>query len=51
MAKIVLFGIGQIADVAQFYLTHDSPHEAVTFTVDAAYLKEDEHRGLPVVPF
>jgi len=51
MAKIVLFGIGQNADVAHVYLAQDSPHEVAAFTVDAAYVNEKEHRSLPVVPF
>jgi sugar O-acyltransferase (sialic acid O-acetyltransferase NeuD family) len=51
MSKIVVFGTGQIADEAYFYLTHDSPYEIVAFTVDAAYLQETEKFGLPVVPF
>lgn len=51
MAKIVLFGNGQVASVAYFYLTHDSPHEVVAFTVDREYIKEDRLFDLPVVPF
>jgi sugar O-acyltransferase (sialic acid O-acetyltransferase NeuD family) len=34
-----------------FYLTQDSPHEVVAFTVDAAYVREPSFDGLPVVPF
>ena len=51
MSKVVIFGTGKIADQAYFYLTHDSPHEIVAFTVDQAYLKVKENFGLPVVPF
>ncbi|MGB3682868.1 MAG: acetyltransferase [Rubrobacteraceae bacterium] len=51
MAKVVVFGVGQWADLACFYLTHDSPHEVAAFTVDRDYLTEKEHRGLPVVAF
>jgi sugar O-acyltransferase (sialic acid O-acetyltransferase NeuD family) len=51
MEKVVLFGNGQIASVAYFYLTHDSPYEVVAFTVDRDYLTEKEMFGLPVVPF
>jgi sugar O-acyltransferase (sialic acid O-acetyltransferase NeuD family) len=51
MARIVIFGVGQLAEVAQFYLTHDSPHEVAAFTVDGEYVKSDTHAGLPVVPF
>lgn len=48
---VVIFGDGEIAELADFYLTHDSPFEVVAFTVDEAYLKRDQFRGRPVVPF
>jgi sugar O-acyltransferase (sialic acid O-acetyltransferase NeuD family) len=51
MAKVVVFGTGQWAELAHFYLTHDSPHEVVAFTLDRDYLKDDHFKELPVVPF
>ena len=51
MAKVIIFGVGQWADLAHFYLTHDSPHEVAAFTVDRDYLQGAEHRELPVVAF
>lgn len=51
MANVVVFGTGQWADLAHFYLTHDSPHDVVAFTVNDEYRTSDEHRGLPVVSF
>lgn len=51
MSKVVIFGNSDWADLAHVYLTHDSPHDVVAFTVDRAYVQENEHRGLPVVPF
>ena len=51
MAKIVLFGNGQVASLAYFLFTHDSPHEVVAFTVDRAYIGEETYHDLPVVPF
>ncbi|HEV7397587.1 MAG TPA: acetyltransferase [Pyrinomonadaceae bacterium] len=51
MSKIVIFGAGKIADEAYFYLTNDSEHEIVAFTVDEAFIGESEKFGLPVVPF
>lgn len=51
MSRIVLFGTGQLASVAHFYLTHDSEHEVAAFTVDAAYATESSFEGLPVVAF
>jgi sugar O-acyltransferase (sialic acid O-acetyltransferase NeuD family) len=51
MSKIVIFGAGKIADEAYYYLTNDSPHEIVAFTVDKAFLSTQEKLGLPVIPF
>lgn len=51
MAKVVIFGIGNWAELAHFYLTHDSPHEVVAFTLDRGYLDRESFRDLPVVPF
>lgn len=51
MARVVVFGVGQWADLAHFYLTHDSPHEVAAFTVDRNYLPDGDHRGLPIVAF
>ena len=49
--QIIVFGAGEIAELADFYFTHDSPYEVAGFTVDGAYLKQDELRGRPVLPF
>src|SRR6266550_6978692 len=51
MAKIIIFGSGQIADNAYFYLTNDSPHEVVAFTVDESHMHAQEKFGLPIIPF
>jgi len=51
MGKVVLFGVGQVASRAYWYLTHDSPHEVAAFTVDPEYIEEDKLFGLPVIPF
>lgn len=51
MSRVVLFGGGPLAELAHFYLTHDSPHEVVAFTVNGDYIQQDTFHGLPVVPF
>ena len=51
MSKVVIFGASQWAELAHFYLTHDSPHDIVGFTLDRDYLQESEFKGLPIVPF
>src|SRR3981081_1191506 len=49
MAKIVIFGAGDIAELAWFYFTHDSPHEVAALTVDGEVLQETTFQGLPVI--
>jgi sugar O-acyltransferase (sialic acid O-acetyltransferase NeuD family) len=48
---LVIFGTGDIAELAHFYFRTDSEYEVVAFTVDAAYLVEKTFCGLPVVAF
>jgi len=51
MSKVILFGEGKIAEEVYYYLTNDSPHEVVAFTVDKAHLTSKTKLNLPVVPF
>jgi len=51
MAKVIVFGDSHWASLAHFYLTHDSPHEVVAFTVDGDHLRRKDLYGLPLVPF
>jgi len=48
---VIIFGVGEIAEVAHIYLEHDSEHEIIAFTVDQKYKNQDEFRNLPVVSF
>lgn len=48
---LVIFGSGDIAELAHYYFSTDSNYEVVAFTVDANYIKESEFCGLPVVAF
>lgn len=49
--KVVIFGIGEIAELADYYFSCDSRYEVVGFTVDRAFLKQAEFRGRPVAAF
>lgn len=52
MAKVIIFGILDTAQLACFYLKHDSDHEVVAFSVNKEYMPENgTFEGLPVVPF
>ncbi len=47
---LVVFGLGQIAELAKYYFDLHTDHRIRAFTVDDAYVKEDTFLGLPVVP-
>jgi sugar O-acyltransferase (sialic acid O-acetyltransferase NeuD family) len=49
--KVVVFGNGQMAEIAHWYLTSDSPFDVVGFCVDTDYITDDKYKGQPVVPF
>lgn len=52
MAKVIIFGVQDFAQLAKFYLQHDSEHEVVAFSVNEQYLPEEKtFEGLPVVAF
>jgi sugar O-acyltransferase (sialic acid O-acetyltransferase NeuD family) len=51
MANVVIFGVLDTAELAHFYLTHDSEHDVVAFTVNREYLNDTSFKGLPVVAF
>ena len=50
MPHLVIFGVGEIAEVADFYFGTDSDYRVVAFTVDAQFVKEPQFCGRPVVP-
>ena len=47
---IVIIGTGEQATIAFEYFTYDSPHQVVAFSAEPAFVKEDDFKGLPVVP-
>lgn len=51
MADVIIFGVLDTAELAHFYLEHDSEHNVVAFTVNRDYITESQFKGLPVVPF
>jgi len=52
MAKVIIFGVQDFAQLAQFYLQHDSEHEVVACSVNEQYMPEEKtFEGLPVVAF
>src|SRR5690348_9223295 len=51
MAKVVIFGSGDIARLAHYYFTRDSEHDVAAFTVDQKYVEDDSFLKLPLVAF
>lgn len=51
MKKVVIFGIRDLAQLANYYLEDDSSHAPVAFTVNKEFLESDTLYGKPVVPF
>ncbi len=51
MAKLVIYGAGQTAEIVHHYFKCDSPHEVVAFSVNREFIKESPFQGKPIVPF
>ena len=49
--NLVIFGTGEMGELAHFYFTRQERHKVVAFTMDGAYIKSSTHCGLPVIPF
>jgi sugar O-acyltransferase (sialic acid O-acetyltransferase NeuD family) len=51
MKPLVIFGAGDIAELAEFYFRTDTARKVAAFTVDGAYIGDASFKGLPVAPF
>ena len=51
MKKLILFGVGQMAEIAYSYFSTDSKYTVVGFCVDKSHFKDDKFKNLPVVSF
>src|SRR5262249_18718727 len=49
--SVVIFGVGDMAEVAHHYFVTDSNYDVVGFTVDRAHCDREAFQGLPVVAF
>src|ERR1700733_14060360 len=50
--SLIIFGLGDLAQIGHEYFTHDSDYEVAAFTVDQQYMPADPvFCDLPVVPF
>ncbi len=51
MKDLVIFGAGDIAALAGFYFTEDSPRRVAAYTVDSAYRQGETFMDRPLVAF
>ncbi len=51
MSKVIIFGVKDTAELAHYYLTNDSNHEVVAFSISKDYMESETFHGLPVIPF
>jgi sugar O-acyltransferase (sialic acid O-acetyltransferase NeuD family) len=52
MAKIIIFGTMDTAQLAYFYFKHDSDHEVVAFSLSKEYIQNKKiFEELPIIPF
>jgi sugar O-acyltransferase (sialic acid O-acetyltransferase NeuD family) len=51
MTKIVLFGTGDIAQIANYYFDIDSEYEVVAFTVDEDFVTTNDFENKPLISF
>lgn len=47
--KIVIFGTGEIAELAYYYFTDDSDYQVVAFVADDEYVESESFMDLPLV--
>jgi sugar O-acyltransferase (sialic acid O-acetyltransferase NeuD family) len=49
--KVIIFGTGNISELAYYYLRDDSEHEVVAFTMNKEYIQTNSFLDLPIVEF
>jgi sugar O-acyltransferase (sialic acid O-acetyltransferase NeuD family) len=49
--NLVIFGFGDMAEVAHYYFSRDTDYEIAAFTIDRDYISQPNFCGLPVVAF
>jgi len=47
--NLIIIGLGETAELAYEYFTHDSDYQVKGFAVDKEFKQHDELRGLPVI--
>lgn len=51
MKEVVILGVGNVAKLVHFFLTHDSEYTVVAFAIHSAYKNGSTYLDLPIVEF
>lgn len=51
MNKVIIFGTGDISQIAHLYLSESDGYEVVAFTMDKDFIQQDTFFDLPVIAF
>jgi len=51
MKKLIIYGTGLIAEVAEFYFRTDSIYQVGAFTNAGEFIREDQFNGMPILAF
>jgi len=51
MKPVIIFGLGNIAEVIHYYITNETELKIAAFTVDKEFIKSEEFLGYKVIPF
>ena len=49
--NLIIFGTGEIGDLAGYYFTNDSNYNVIGYSADDSFVKEKKHNGVPLIPF
>mgnify|MGYP006416865381 CR=1 FL=1 len=49
--EILIFGTGEIAELADYYMSNDSNYKVVAFTADRKFINNDKYMGRPLIAF
>ena len=48
MSDVIIFGANDFAQLAKYYLEHDSEHRVICFTAHKEYIHTNIFEGLPL---
>jgi sugar O-acyltransferase (sialic acid O-acetyltransferase NeuD family) len=49
--KLLIYGIGETAEIAFEYFTHDSEYDVIAFVVDKKFIKKNKMFNIPIISF